>query len=261
MAQVILDYSTKGNLVRFHLGEADLFKKSNYDKYKFLMLSKTVPVEVTFPFDLNVFDVLKYSVSLTKLDLIEQKLPCVIVSKASTLKEAERDPRAKVYYLGQQYNHLLFKLTVDNITNLDYAHFLGFHAKKCKSTHAHGSCKVSVTVTGWHDGVWVVDFGEVKRIIKEIIEKLDHKLIVKDSYVTKRSSERIQIKYKTSQGDHMLELPSQEVFVFNNEPTLENILYFIATESLKQLPPNIVSIEVEAQEGQGGTAKLEVKRG
>ena len=152
-----------------------------------------------------------------------------------------------------------FILEIQNITNIDYAHFLAFHEGKCKRVHGHGSCTVSAEVGGYLDKDWVVDFGVIKKIVKGIVEEIDHKFVVPRKYA-KVVNDKVVITYKTDQGDHYMELPKSEVFIFDKEPTLENIIYYIALESLYRLPQNVLWVKIIAQEGQGGTAKVTVTR-
>jgi 6-pyruvoyl-tetrahydropterin synthase len=152
-----------------------------------------------------------------------------------------------------------FVLRINNITNIDYAHFLAFHNGKCKHTHAHGSCAVSAEVGGTLDGSWVVDFGVIKQTIKNIVDQIDHKFVVKREYVQFNHDEAV-IMYSTQTGKHLIEIPSSEVFVLEQDPTLENIILYIANKVLEQLPENVTYVKIMAQEGMGGSAEVTVKR-
>jgi 6-pyruvoyl-tetrahydropterin synthase len=155
-----------------------------------------------------------------------------------------------------------FVLRIDNITNVDYAHFLAFHDGKCKSVHAHGSCMVSAEVGGTLNGQWVTDFGVIKRTIKDVVGQIDHKLVVKTDYVdhVHLGNGKVVIKYNTDSGSHYMELPSSEVFILDCDPTLENIIYYIAEKVLQQLPENVTYVKIIAQEGMGGSAEVTVRR-
>jgi 6-pyruvoyl-tetrahydropterin synthase len=155
-----------------------------------------------------------------------------------------------------------FVLRVNNITNVDYAHFLAFHDGKCKNVHAHGSCMVSAEVGGTLNGPWVVDFGVIKRVIKDTVNQIDHKFVVKADYIDQvhLGNSKVVIKYDTDNGSHYMELPSSEVFILDCDPTLENIIYYIAEKVLQQLPENVTYIKIMAQEGMGGSAEVTVRR-
>ncbi|AEA46962.1 6-carboxytetrahydropterin synthase QueD [Archaeoglobus veneficus] len=57
----------------------------------------------------------------------------------------------------------------------DAAHFLPSHPK-CGKTHGH-TYRVEVTVRGRLKNGMVMDFAELKKIVREVIEKYDHNLI------------------------------------------------------------------------------------
>jgi 6-pyruvoyltetrahydropterin/6-carboxytetrahydropterin synthase len=70
----------------------------------------------------------------------------------------------------------MFELKVTN-------HFAGAHqlkmvAKKCENLHGH-NWKIEVRVTGksLNDAGVVMDFGEIKRHVSEIMNSLDHKFL------------------------------------------------------------------------------------
>jgi len=151
-----------------------------------------------------------------------------------------------------------FILRINNISNIDYGHFLAFHDGKCKRVHHHSGA-VSAEVGGILNGPWVVDFGDIKRIIKDVIDQIDHKFVVCNKY-TELRQDRVIVKYNTSAGSHYMELPFSEIFVFDQEPTLENIVYYIARKVLDQLPENVTYVKIIAQEGMGGSAEIMVRR-
>jgi 6-pyruvoyltetrahydropterin/6-carboxytetrahydropterin synthase len=70
----------------------------------------------------------------------------------------------------------MFELKVE--THFAAAHQLKMVAKKCENLHGH-NWKIEVCVAGEtlnHAGV-LIDFGELKHHIQEIIEKLDHRFL------------------------------------------------------------------------------------
>ena len=69
-------------------------------------------------------------------------------------------------------------MKITKIFTFDSAHKLPWHKGKCKNLHGH-TYKLEVTVEGPlnEDGI-VVDFGEVKKVVKkEILDKYDHKYL------------------------------------------------------------------------------------
>jgi 6-pyruvoyltetrahydropterin/6-carboxytetrahydropterin synthase len=65
------------------------------------------------------------------------------------------------------------RMVIGTEVTFDAAHRLTFHKGKCKNLHGH-TWKVKVKVSGPGFLDMVVDFGEIKNIVKE----LDHKVLV-----------------------------------------------------------------------------------
>lgn len=88
------------------------------------------------------------------------------------------------------------------VTHFAAAHQLKMVAQKCENLHGH-NWKIEICVAGKHlnkAGV-LIDFGELKQHVSDIIERLDHKFlndldVFKDSYPP--SSENIAHHIATS---------------------------------------------------------------
>ncbi len=93
----------------------------------------------------------------------------------------------------------MFELKV--ITHFAAAHQLKMVAKKCENMHGH-NWKIEVCVAGenLNDFGVIMDFGEIKKYLSEIMKKLDHKLL------------------------------NELDWFRNNNPSSENIALYIATE-------------------------------
>ena len=90
------------------------------------------------------------------------------------------------------------------------AHFLRNYRGKCENLHGH-NWKVELEVKGnrLNEAGFVMDFKELKRILKEIVEELDHKLL-------------------------------NEKPPFNRiNPSSENIAKYIFDMDKEQLPPHV----------------------
>jgi len=98
----------------------------------------------------------------------------------------------------------MFELKI--ITHFAAAHQLKLVAKKCENLHGH-NWKIEVCIAGetLNNAGVLIDFGELKDHLSEIIEKLDHKFL-------------------------------NELDCFhNNNPSSENIAYYIAHELKKKI--------------------------
>ena len=119
----------------------------------------------------------------------------------------------------------MFELKV--ITHFAAAHQLKMVAKKCENMHGH-NWKIEVCVAGktLNNAGVLIDFGEFKTYLSEIIEKLDHKFL-------------------------------NELDLFHNDnPSSENIAYYIAHELKKKIisHDNIKVTRVTAWESENACA-------
>jgi 6-pyruvoyltetrahydropterin/6-carboxytetrahydropterin synthase len=142
-------------------------------------------------------------------------------------------------------------LIKDNICNIDYSHFLSFHEAACNKFHGHTSWNVGLAVEGYVSGKgMVIDYGDMKKIVKEVVkEQLDHKLVVCSDYVKEREGGRVLIEYGESTDYHRIDIPENEVFIIDEEPTNENIIRVLANQILERMPSNVVSVGLSLSEG------------
>ena len=150
----------------------------------------------------------------------------------------------------------LATIRLENVDIIDYGHVLPFHPAKCSSLHAHSSLAVSVEVTGYVDPLkyMVVDFGDVKKSIKEITSQFDHHLVIGRQYVKSEVEGQVLIEFQTTSGAHSLLLPKTEVYIVEGEATIEVMTRIVAKELLARLPDNTILVSVELSEGIGRSA-------
>ncbi|OQX22938.1 MAG: 6-carboxytetrahydropterin synthase QueD [Desulfobacteraceae bacterium IS3] len=106
----------------------------------------------------------------------------------------------------------MFELKV--VTHFAAAHQLKMVAEKCENLHGH-NWKIEVFVLGekLNKAGVLMDFGELKVHVKEIIERMDHKF-----------------------------LNELEAFNDENPPSSENVAYYIARELQKKINGNAVRV-------------------
>lgn len=124
-------------------------------------------------------------------------------------------------------------IRITKIFNFETAHVLYNYDGKCKNMHGH-SYKLFVTVKGnpindldHHKNGMVVDFGDIKKIVKEeIVDVWDHAVLVNGDSPHKLLGESLE-----SQG--------HKVIFCDYQPTCENMLYDIASKIQSKLPSEI----------------------
>ena len=124
----------------------------------------------------------------------------------------------------------MFELKV--VTRFAAAHQLKMVGSKCENMHGH-NWKVEVYVTGnkLNAGGVLMDFGEIKARLADVIKKLDHKFLNELDYIP------------------------------DGKPSSENIAYFVATELQSRLDNSAARVsQVTAWESDDACATYIVNR-
>ncbi|MCX7904705.1 MAG: 6-carboxytetrahydropterin synthase QueD [Caloramator sp.] len=133
------------------------------------------------------------------------------------------------------------KITVTKEFTFDCAHMLSNHEGPCSNLHGH-TYKLEVTASselikeGSSQGM-VVDFGDLKKIVKElIVDKFDHSFIFwEGGSEAERAIARVVEDY------------GKRIVKFKERPTAENMAFFIIktlNEYLKDSPVRIVKVRL-----------------
>jgi len=124
------------------------------------------------------------------------------------------------------------KIRITREFTFEMAHALWNYDGACKNIHGH-SYKLFVTLLGSpiqdenspKFGM-VMDFKDLKSIVKrDVVDILDHSLLV----------------YKNAEGESLNSVKKmyEKVFVFDFQPTCENLVAYIAEKIIPELPGNI----------------------
>ena len=135
--------------------------------------------------------------------------------------------------LKQIFDYLCRMIRITKIFTFETAHVLYNYDGKCKNMHGH-SYKLFVTVKGNpinnlddHKNGMVVDFGDIKKIVKEeIIDLWDHAVMINGISPHKSLGETLE-----NQG--------HKVIFCDYQPTCENMLYDIASKIKSKLPSEV----------------------
>ncbi len=129
----------------------------------------------------------------------------------------------------------------------DYAHILPL-VEKCSILHGHTSL-VMVELAGQMKDNLLIDFGEAKRIIKEVIATFDHKFFINKRYLVGGDGAQCRVSFEGPRGVFDLQVPQDTTYLLKGEATVENL----ATEMIRLLaprfPPNVEAIGVYIYEG------------
>lgn len=133
--------------------------------------------------------------------------------------------------------------------NFETGHALYGYDGKCRNVHGH-SYKLSVTVIGRpitdtkHVKLgMVIDFGDLKKIVKEeIVDKFDH------ATVFNKNTPHVELAQELSQRGH-------NVILADYQPTSENMVIDFAAKIKARLPENITLFALKLQETESSFAE------
>lgn len=134
------------------------------------------------------------------------------------------------------------KIRITKQFSFETGHALYGYDGKCKNVHGH-SYKLSVTVIGTpitdKNNVkygMVIDFGDLKKIVKEeIVDQFDH------ATVFNKNTPHIELAKELSDRDH-------HVILVNYQPTSENMVIDFADKISQRLPKGIELFSLRLQE-------------
>ncbi len=134
------------------------------------------------------------------------------------------------------------KIRITKQFSFETGHALYGYDGKCKNVHGH-SYKLSVTVIGTpitdHSNVkfgMVIDFGDLKKIVKEeIVDLFDH------ATVFNQNTPHIELANELKNRGH-------HVILVNYQPTSENMVIDFAEKIKKRLPNTIELHSLKLQE-------------
>jgi 6-pyruvoyltetrahydropterin/6-carboxytetrahydropterin synthase len=132
-----------------------------------------------------------------------------------------------LYFREINANDTMIRLT--KIFRFETAHALQGYEGKCRFIHGH-SYELHVTVTDnnihgqFMKGTGILmDFKDIKKMVQaEVIELLDHKIVLSKNFVA-----------------HNPNLPEDNLFVMDAEPSAENLLIWISRKLQAVLPAGI----------------------
>jgi 6-pyruvoyltetrahydropterin/6-carboxytetrahydropterin synthase len=121
-------------------------------------------------------------------------------------------------------------ISITKIFRFEAAHAIHGYPGSCKNIHGHSyELQVTVKASQWDGGYVnglgiIIDFKDLKAIVQaEVVNKLDHKLILSRSYLNQSNS-----------------FPKlDELVVFDVEPTAENLLIFARDLIINALPDHV----------------------
>lgn len=143
----------------------------------------------------------------------------------------------------------------ENNIKFSAAHFITKHSK-CYRIHGHDYV-VSVRIYGEKKDNVIIDFSEIKSIVREIASEFDHKLLVGKRFV-ERTEEKIIVVYDNIRIE--IRDPSMISILPIEETTVENLAELICYKLTSKIShyTNIKRVEVKVEEGRGQGASFSI---
>lgn len=241
----------KGNLLKtrteLSISQMLEFLGHNYEyQHKMSIGEKTITVD--FKTEQKLIEVIDSEQDITKYKEIKELLPEVQIMAighpkyAAQLKELE-----EIVFYDQKHPQTGSIFLEDASFSFDYAHILPL-VEKCSILHGHTS-SVMVELIGQMKNNLLIDFGEAKKIIKEIINVFDHKFFINREYLRNEDNIHYQIKFNGPKGMFDLQVPKNTTYLLEGEATVENLSTEIIRLLAPKFPKNIEAVGVYIYEG------------
>lgn len=138
-------------------------------------------------------------------------------------------------------------MQITKIIETETGHRLVDYSGKCAHIHGHRLVwEVTVTAPDLDPTGFVMDYSDLKAILKETVDRLDHAFIMsdRDPIHTKLGSDPLQTAdfLRATNGD----IPRLFIVPFN--PTSENIVPWMAVQIERELPKGIELVKIKMWE-------------
>lgn len=241
----------KGNLMRTRteLTVAQMLSFLNEDyqyNYK-LSLKNNRVTTVDFKTEKGLIEVIDSEQDINKYNEIKQNFPDQKIMAIGHQKYSAQIKELEdiVFYDKTPQTGSIF--LEDPSFSFDYAHILPL-VEKCSILHGHTS-SVMVELVGQMKNNLLVDFGEAKRIIKEVIGIFDHKFFINREYLKNEDQSHYRVQFNGPKGMFDLQVPKHTTYLLEGEATVENLSTEIIKLLAPKLPKNVEAVGVYIYEG------------
>jgi 6-pyruvoyltetrahydropterin/6-carboxytetrahydropterin synthase len=256
----------RGNLLRnrAELSTSNIlsFLGHNYEYNVRVDLNESDFVYVDFKIDDKYIEVIDSESDIEKFKTLKSNLPELrILGVGHSNFVAKMSELNSFFSFGSLSNQVGSIFIEDPSLAFDYAHILPL-VEKCSILHGHTST-VMVEIIGNMKNNLVIDFGQAKKIIKDILSVLDHKFFINRHYLASEDDVHYYISFEGPKGYFNLQLPKTTTFLLPGEATVENISSQIINLLAPKMPTNVEAIGVYVYEGvnKGAHIIAEIKPG
>src|ERR687884_1703153 len=257
MARVELDRDIRyidghGNLLRsrtqYTLSKVLSYLGHNYEYDVKVNLRDNTYVTVDFKVGDQYIEIIDCEVDIEKFKNIQSSNPDLKIIAFGHSKFAGRTTELEsLFFFNFGETQIGSIFIEDPSLAFDYAHILPL-VEKCSILHGHTST-IMVEIIGEMKDNLVIDFGQAKKIIKDILSVLDHKFFINRHYLTSEDDVHYHISFEGPKGYFNLQLTKTTTFLLPGEATVENISSQIIKLLAPKMPANVEALGVYVYEG------------
>ena len=215
----------KGNLLktRTELTVAQMltFLEEEYQYNHKITLKSGNEVSVDFKTKKGLIEVIDNDADIEKYKQIKEDFPqdkVMAIGHAKNVAQIKELQDIVFYDKTPQTGSIFLE---DASFSFDYAHILPL-VEKCSILHGHTS-SVMVELVGQMKDNLLLDFGEAKKIIKEVVNIFDHKFFINRKYLKKEDDSHFHIQFEGPRGMFELQVPKNTTYLLEGEATVENL--------------------------------------
>ena len=224
------------------------FLGQNFEYDVTLKLKNNDIVNVDFKIDGKYIEVIDCENDVNKFLRIRRDLPEIKIIAIGHSKYAGRvNELDSFFFFNSNYNQTGSIFIEDPSLAFDYAHILPL-VEKCSILHGHTST-IMVEIIGEMKDNLVIDFGEAKRIIKDTLSTIDHKIFISKKYLKKEYYTHYYVAFEGPKGYFDLQLPKMTTFLLRGEATVETLSTEIIKLLAPKMPSNVQALGVYVYEG------------
>ena len=241
----------KGNLLktRTELSIAKMLSFLDHDyEYQHKLSIDGKPITVDFKTQQGLIEVIDQEEDIAKYKELKEKLSDAKIMAIGHPKYSSQIKDLDDVVVYDQKNTQMGSIFMeDQSFTFDYAHILPL-VEKCSILHGHTS-SVMVELVGQMDNNLLIDFGEAKKIIKEVISIFDHKFFINQKYMKSENEIHYHVEFDGPKGVFDLKVPKDTTYLLEGEATVENLASEIIKLLAPKLPENIEAVGVYIYEG------------
>jgi 6-pyruvoyltetrahydropterin/6-carboxytetrahydropterin synthase len=218
-------------------------------------------VTVDFRVGDRYIEVIDSEVEIEKFELLRRKMPELNLIALGYSKYASKINELDSIFLFDSEKSQTGSIFVEDPSlSFDYAHILPL-VEKCSILHGHTST-IMVEIIGQMKNNLVIDFGQAKNIIKEVLNVVDHKFFISKRYLRTEDALHYYIAFEGPKGNFNLQLPKMTTFLLAGEATVETLSTEIIKLLAVKMPPNVEALGVYVYEGanKGSHIIAEIKK-